>query len=126
MFLDVESRSLPTRRAARRVVPSVAASILALFLIAPQAHGVETLADGVTVRIRSAAIESGWHTGRIKRDARLCSTVQLDRPTERGRTSLALLAVDALQLGRIGSWTAVSARHAIASEPAHCLAAAAD
>lgn len=80
-----------------------------------------TLTDGTTVRIRSAAIESGWHTGRIARDARSCSMVQLDRPTQHGYTQLALMAVDALQLGRTGDWKAFDARRAIASEPSHCL-----
>lgn len=96
--------------------------VLALSALPLVGTAAETLADGVTVRVRSAAIEAGWHTGRITRDDRSCSIVQLDRPTERGRTQIALLAVDALQLGRIGAWTAISARSAIAAEPAHCLA----
>jgi len=81
----------------------------------------DTIADGSTVRFRSNSIEAGWHTGRIKRDSRHCSMIQLDRPTEHGYTMVALLVVDALQLGRIGQWTAIDARRAIASEPSHCL-----
>lgn len=80
------------------------------------------LAEGATVRIRSASIPAGWHTGRIKRDDRRCSMVQLDRPTQHGRTLLALQVVDALQLGQTGAWTAIDARRAIAAEPPHCLA----
>lgn len=90
------------------------------------ASAAETLTEGATVRVRSAAIEAGWHTGRITRDGRSCSMVQLDRPTEHGYTLVALMAVDALQLGQIGAWTAIDARRAIASEPAHCLAEGAD
>lgn len=93
---------------------------IAILVALPVDARAETLADGVTVRIRSGAIEAGWHTGRIQRDARRCSMIQLDQPTEHGYTLLALMVVDALQLGRTGAWTAVDARHAIASEPAHC------
>ena len=83
-------------------------------------NAAEPLNDGVTVRIRSGSIEAGWHTGRLKRDQRRCSVIELDRPTEHGYKSLALTVVDALQLVRIGDWTAIDARRAIASEPPHC------
>jgi hypothetical protein len=99
---------------------------LALGILPFQARGAETITDGTTVRIRSTSIESGWHTGRIQRDGRSCSVVRLDRPTQHGYTSIALPVVDALQLGQTGAWTAVNTRRAIASEPAHCLADAAD
>lgn len=89
-------------------------------------RAAETLPDGVTVRVRSGLIESGWHVGRITRDRRLCSVVELERPTEHGYTSVALSVVDALQLGRTGAWTAINARRAIAAEPAHCLNAGSD
>jgi len=93
----------------------LAASLLAAPVLA------DTIADGSTVRFRSNSIESGWHTGRIKRDSRHCSMIQLDRPTEHGYTLVALMVVDALQLGRTGQWTAIDARRAIAAEPSHCL-----
>ena len=92
----------------------------------PRHAGAESLADGTSVRIRSNAIEAGWHTGRIKRDARQCWMVQLDRPSQHGYTLLALMVVDALQLGKVGAWTAINAKQAVASEPAHCLAEGAD
>jgi len=111
-----------SRRPLANVLIGVA---LALSALPFGAHAAD-LADGVTVRVRSAAIEAGWHTGRIKRDARRCSMVQLDRPTEHGYTLIALMTVDALQLGRIGEWTAIDARRAIESEPAHCLVDGAD
>jgi len=104
----------------------VAWSILALGAMPSSAGAKDTLGDGVTVRIRSASIEAGWHTGRIKRDKRQCSMVQLDRPTEHGYTLLALMVVDALQLGHTGEWTAIDARQAIAAEPAHCLVEGSD
>jgi hypothetical protein len=85
------------------------------------ARAADPLVDGATVRVRSAAIEAGWHTGRITRDDRRCSLVQLDRPTGHGHTSIPLVVVNALQLGRTGDWTAIDARRARASEPAHCL-----
>jgi hypothetical protein len=84
------------------------------------------IADGTSVRIRSNSIEAGWHTGRIKRDGRSCWTVQLDRPTDRGYTQVSLTVVDALQLGRVGAWTAINARHALASAPQHCLVQGSD
>lgn len=86
----------------------------------------DAIADGSTVRFRSNSIEAGWHTGRLKRDDRHCSMIQLDRPTEHGYTLVALLIVDALQLGRTGQWRAIDARRVIASEPSHCLAEGAD
>jgi hypothetical protein len=98
-----------------------AAAALALGLASTQASGADLITDGSTVRIRSTAIEAGWHTGRIKRDGRRCSMVQLDRPTEHGYTIVALMVVEALQLGRTGQWTAINPKQAIASEPAHCL-----
>jgi hypothetical protein len=91
-----------------------------------QATAAEAIAEGSTVRIRSNSIEAGWHTGRIKRDDRRCSMVQLDRPTDHGYTALALMVVDALQLGRMGQWTAINAKQVIASEPAHCLVEGSD
>lgn len=94
----------------------------ALTLLPHDARAAEPLKDGSTVRIRSNAIEAGWHTGTIKRDGRQCWMVRLDRPTEHGYTLLALMIVDALQLGRTGEWTAIDAKRAIAAEPAHCLA----
>jgi hypothetical protein len=106
-----------SRRA--RTNPLLALTLLVASTL-PLEVSADALVDGVTVRIRSAAIEAGWHTGRIKRDGRSCSIVQLDRPTGRGHT-LALAVVDALQLGQIGAWTAIDARRALASEPAHCL-----
>ena len=39
---------------------------------------------------------------------------------------LALMVVDALQLGQTGQWTAVNAKLAIAAEPAHCLVEGSD
>ena len=110
-------------RRTRRVHVStiIALSIVALGALPSKAGAAETLDDGVTVRIRSTSIEAGWHTGRIKRDRRHCSMVQLDHPTEQGYTLLALMVVNALQLGHTGQWTAIDARQAIAAEPAHCL-----
>jgi hypothetical protein len=105
--------------------PVVAALTVALGMF-PLHAGADTIDDGLTVRIRSNSIESGWHTGRITRDSRDCSMVQLDRPTEHGYTLLALMVVDALQLGQTGQWTAINAKLAIASEPAHCLAEGSD
>jgi hypothetical protein len=99
---------------------------VALAMLPVRASAADAIADGSTVRIRSNSIEAGWHTGRIKRDDRRCSMVQLDRPTEHGYTLLALMVVDALQLGTTGQWTAISAKQAIASEPAHCLVEGAD
>ena len=52
--------------------------------------------------------------------------IQLDRPTEHGYTLLALMVVEALQLGQTGQWTAINAKLAIALEPAHCLAEGSD
>lgn len=105
-------------------------ALLALMILMagtlPLEVSADSLADGATVRIRSNSIESGWHTGRIKRDGRLCSMVQLDRPTEHGYTLIALMAIDALQLGHTGAWTAIDARRAIAAEPTHCLVDGAD
>lgn len=98
---------------------------VALGLLPLQADA-DSIEDGATVRIRSNAIESGWHTGRITRDSRDCSMVKLDRPTEHGYTLLALMVVDALQLGHTGQWTAINAKMAIASEPAHCLVEGSD
>ena len=103
----------------------VAALTVALGILPVQA-GADAIEDGVTVRIRSNSIESGWHTGRITRDSRHCSMVQLDRPTEHGYTLLALMVVDALQLGYTGRWTAINAKLAIASEPVHCLVEGSD
>jgi hypothetical protein len=94
--------------------------------LAQPAGAAEPLNDGSTVRIRSNSIEAGWHTGRIKHDDRRCSMVQLDKPTEHGYTLLALMVVDALQLGRTGDWTAIDAKRAIAAEPAHCLVEGSD
>ena len=104
---------------------TVVALTVALGML-PLHAGADAIEDGVTVRIRSNSIESGWHTGRITRDSRHCSMVQLDRPTEHGYTLLALMVVDALQLGQTGQWTAISAKLAIASEPAHCLVEGSD
>ena len=99
---------------------------IALGTLAQPASAAEPLVDGSTVRIRSNSIEAGWHMGRIKRDNRRCSMVQLDSPTEHGYTLLALMVVDALQIGRTGEWTAIDAKRAIASEPAHCVAEGSD
>jgi hypothetical protein len=99
---------------------------IALIAIAPPAGAADPIADGSTVRIRSNSIEAGWHTGRIKRDDRRCSMVQLDKPTEHGYTLLALMVIDALQLGRTGEWTAIDAKRAISAEPAHCLVEGSD
>jgi len=105
----------------------IAASVvLALGVLPAHASAAEGIAEGSTVRIRSNSIEAGWHTGRIKRDGRRCAMVQLDRPTEHGYTLLALMVVDALQLGTTGQWTAINAKAAIASEPGHCLLEGAD
>ena len=98
--------------------------VAGLLLTTPVA--ADTIADGSTVRFRSPSIEAGWHTGRIKRDGRQCAMIQLDRPTEHGYTLVALMVVNALQLGRTGQWTAVDARRAIASEPSHCLVEGSD
>ena len=108
-----------------------AARFAAAFAIASSfapvyANAADLMTDGAMVRIRSAAIEAGWHTGRVKRDARDCSMIQLDRPTQHGYTMVALIVVEALQLGRTGQWTAVNPRQAIASQPAHCLVEGAD
>ena len=108
----------------KHAFPLIAA--VALAALAQPAQAGDPLADGSTVRIRSNSIEAGWHTGRIKRDTRRCSMVQLDRPTEHGYTLLALMVVDALQLGRTGEWTAIDAKRAIAAEPAHCLVEGSD
>lgn len=97
------------------------AAALTLVFAPTQASAADLITDGSTVRIRSTAIEAGWHTGRITRDGRHCSMVQLDHPTEHGYTMVALMVVEALQLGRTGQWTAISPKQAIASEPAHCL-----
>lgn len=101
----------------------LAAGLAAITLgMSPLAAGAaEPIFDGATVRVRSAAIEAGWHTGRITRDDRRCSIVELDRPTGHGHRSIALTVVDALQLGRTGDWTAIDARRVRASEPTHCL-----
>jgi hypothetical protein len=115
-----------TRTRARAHGAFIVCAVVALGMVSPTLHATDTIADGVTVRIRSNSIESGWHRGRIKRDSRRCSMVQLDRPTEHGYTMLALMVVDALQLGNTGQWTAVNARQAIASEPAHCLVEGSD
>ena len=104
----------------------VAALTVALSLLPPGAGADDVIEDGMTVRIRSNSIESGWHTGRITRDSRHCSMIQLDRPTEHGYTLLALMVVEALQLGQTGQWTAINAKLAIALEPAHCLAEGSD
>ena len=103
-----------------RGVRITAAAVLALSLAPTHVSGADLITDGSTVRIRSTAIEAGWHTGRVKRDERRCSMIQLDRPTEHGYTMIALMVVEALQLGRIGQWTAISPKQALASEPAHC------
>lgn len=108
----------------KHAFPLIAA--VALAGLAQPARASDPIADGSTVRIRSNSIEAGWHTGRIKRDTRRCSMVQLDRPTEHGYTLLALMVVDALQLGRTGEWTAIDAKRAIAAEPAHCLVEGSD
>jgi hypothetical protein len=89
--------------------------------VLPLKVSADSITEGITVRIRSNSIEAGWHTGRIKRDDRRCSMVQLDRPTQDGYTLLALMVVDALQLGRTGEWTAINTKQALASEPRHCL-----
>jgi hypothetical protein len=99
---------------------------LGIALLPLPGNTADAITDGSTVRIRSNSIEAGWHTGRIKRDDRRCSMVQLDRPTEHGYTLLALMVVDALQLGSTGHWTAISAKQVIASEPAHCLVEGSD
>ena len=104
---------------------SLIAAIALAALVQP-ASAADPLADGSTVRIRSNSIEAGWHMGRIKRDSRRCSMVQLDKATEHGYTMLALMVVDALQLGRTGEWTAIDAKRAIAAEPAHCLVEGSD
>src|SRR5690606_27726002 len=109
-----------------RVDALIAVAVLALSAWPTGSRADDAIVDGTTVRIRSAAIEPGWHSGRIKRDGRRCSMVELDRPTGHGYTLLSLSIVDALQLGRIGAWTAIDARRAIASEPAHCLVDGAD
>jgi hypothetical protein len=120
-WLDRNSESTPRNRGAL-----IACAAIALGMLPLQANAIETIADGSTVRIRSNSIEAGWHTGKLKRDERRCSMVQLDRPTEHGYTLLALMVVDALQLGKIGQWTAIDAKRAIASEPAHCLVEGSD
>jgi hypothetical protein len=99
---------------------------LAVTFAPPFASATEVIRDGSTVRIRSTAIEAGWHTGRVRRDKRRCSMIQLDSPTEHGYTIIALMVVEALQLGRTGNWTAISPKQAIASEPPHCLVEGAD
>jgi hypothetical protein len=111
---------------ALRSVRLTAALAVALCFAPPHARAADLISDGSTVRIRSAAIEAGWHTGRVKRDGRHCSMIQLDRPTQHGYTTVALMAIEALQLGRTGQWTAISPKQAIASEPAHCLVEGAD
>jgi len=123
MLQSSVNRSL--ERFARAIALPVLAS-LGLSLLTIDAKAADALAEGSTVRIRSNSIEAGWHTGRIKRDDRRCWMVQLDRPTEHGYTLLALPVVDALQLGKTGAWTAIDAKRAIASEPAHCLVEGAD
>jgi len=107
----------------RRLADVLLALTATAFVAWPAGAGADNaaLVEGATVRIRSASIEAGWHTGRIKRDDRRCSMVQLDRPTQHGYTLLALPVVDALQLGQTGAWTAIDARRAIAAEPPHCL-----
>lgn len=117
----LERKSVPRTR--RALIAYVA---IALGMLPMHAGAAEPIADGATVRIRSNSIEAGWHMGRITRDSRHCSMIQLDHPTQHGYTLLALMVVDALQLGRTGEWTAVNAKQALASEPAHCLADAAD
>ena len=108
----------------KHVLPMIMA--IALAMPTQRAGAADAIADGSTVRIRSNSIEAGWHMGRIKRDTRRCSMVQLDKPTEHGYTLLALMVVDALQLGRTGQWTAIDAKRAIASEPSHCLVEGSD
>ena len=111
------------RSAASRLVAVAGFTVL---LATSHVAAADLISDGSTVRVRSNSIESGWHTGRQKRDSRQCYMVQLDRPTEHGYTMLALMVVDAMQLGRTGQWMAIDAKRAIASEPAHCLVEGSD
>jgi hypothetical protein len=125
LFMQLLERS-HKRSPRSSLVAGVALTLIVLSVLPMQARAAETFSDGTTVRIRSSSIEAGWHNGRIKRDGRSCWTVELDRPTGRGYTQLALTVVDALQLGRTGAWTAINAKNALASAPAHCLAEGSD
>jgi hypothetical protein len=109
------------RRTGSRAARFAAALAIASIFAPVHTDAADLISDGSMVRIRSTAIEAGWHTGRVKRDGRQCSMIQLDRPTQHGYTMVALMVVEALQLGRIGQWTAINPKQAIASEPAHCL-----
>ena len=126
LFTRWMDRLINDRPRRDRALALIAVSLIFMSGLPLAAKATETLAEGATVRVRSGSIESGWHLGRLKRDQRRCSVIELERPTEHGYRSVALSVVDALQLGRTGAWTAIDARRAIAAEPPHCLAAGSD
>ncbi len=99
-------------------------------LASTQASAGETLhsavADGTAVRIESSYLESGWLEGRLGPSPSGCRMVFLDKPTDGGYTSVALMTLKRLERKDGAEWREVAVQPLLDREPAHCLEAAAD
>jgi len=99
-------------------------------LASSQALAGETLhsavADGAAVRVESAYLESGWLEGRLGPSPSGCRMVFLDKPTDGGYTSVALMTLTKLERKDGAEWRKVAVEALLDREPAHCLEAAAD
>jgi hypothetical protein len=82
--------------------------------------------DGTRVRIESAYLDAGWLEGRVGPSPGGCRMVFLDKPTEGGYTSVALMTLKRLERKHGSEWRDVTVHSLLDREPSHCLEAAAD
>ena len=92
----------------------------------PTEPSQSAVADGSAVRVESAYLESGWLQGRLGPSPSGCRMVFLDKPTEGGYTSVALMTLKRLQRKDGAAWQEVAVQALLDREPTHCLEAAAD
>ena len=92
----------------------------------PAAPTQSAVADGSAVRVESDYLESGWLQGRIGPSPSGCRMVFLDKPTEGGYTSVALMTLKRLERKVGAAWQEVAVQALLDREPTHCLEAAAD
>jgi len=84
------------------------------------------VADGSTVRVESSYLESGWLMGKIGPSPSGCRMVFLDKATEGGYTSVALMTLQRMERKEGDEWRDVAIKPLLAAEPPDCLEAAAD
>jgi hypothetical protein len=101
------------------------ALVLAIACALPARAG-EAPSAGMPVRIQAIGIEAGWHEGRIVRVPNGCTMVRLARPSAAGYTSVALVAINSLEVRREASWSRVPVETLLMRERAECRTEASD